>query len=130
MKRFAIILLALIAINSSVAVNSVEAKTSVKTTKIVRSVKRPKKKINLKLVRKRLISYGKKKGMIYSSKLSVSNSSWLPPICVKYYDKTIELISAGRESIKDLLYYYDQYEHGDIAFNVVVDNKYLYILYG
>ena len=127
MKRFAIILLALIALNSSAAINSVEAKET-RTTKIVQTVKR--KKINRKLVRKRLISYGKRKGMIYSSKLSVSNSSWLPPICVKYYDKTTELISAGRESIKDLLYYYDQYEPGDIAFNVVASNKYLYILYG
>ena len=127
MKRFAIIMLALIALNSSVAFNSVEAKAT-RTTKIVQTVKH--KKINRKLVRKRLISYGKKKGMIYSSKLSVSNSSWLPPICVKYYDKTTELISAGRESIKDLLYYYDQYEPGDIAFNVVASNKYLYILYG
>ena len=127
MKRFAIILLALIAINSSVAINSVEAKAT-RTAKDAQTVKF--KKINRKLVRKRLISYGKKKGMIYSSKLSVSNSSWLPPICVKYYDKTTELISAGRESIKDLLYYYDQYEPGDIAFNVVASNKYLYILYG
>ena len=130
MKRFAIIMLALIAINSSVALNSVEAKSTIKTTKIVWTVKRTKKKINQKLVRKRLISYGKRKGMIYSSKLSVSNSSWLPPICVKYYDKTTELISAGRESIRDLLDYYERYEPGDIAFNVVVDNKYLYILYG
>lgn len=127
MKRFAIILLALIAINSSVALNSVEAKAT-RTTKIVQTVKR--KKINRKLVRKRLISYGKKKGMIYSSKLSVSNSSWLPPICVKYYDETTELISAGRESIRDLLFYWDKYEPSDIAFNVVVDKKYLYILYG
>ena len=127
MKRFVIILLALIAINSSVAINSVEAKVT-RTTKIVQTVKR--KKINRKLVRKRLISYGKRKGMIYSSKLSVSNSSWMPPICVKYYDKTIELISAGRESIRDLLDYYDRYEPGDIAFNIVVDKKYLYILYG
>jgi hypothetical protein len=127
MKRFAIILLALIVINSSVAINSVEAKAT-RTAKVAQTVKF--KKINRKLVRKRLISYGKKKGMIYSSKLSVSNSSWLPPICVKYYDKTTKLISAGRESIKDLLYYYDRYEPGDIAFNVVVDNKYLYILYG
>ena len=69
MKRFAIILLALIALNSSAAINSVEAKET-RTTKIVQTVKR--KKINRKLVRKRLISYGKKKGMIYSSKLSVS----------------------------------------------------------
>lgn len=127
MKRFAIILLALIALNSSVAINSVEAKAT-RTTKIVQTVKH--KKINRKLVRKRLISYGKKKGMIYSSKLSVSNSSWLPPICVKYYDKITELISAGRESIKDLLDYYERYEPGDIEFNVVVTKKYLYILYG
>ena len=127
MKRFAIILLALIAINSSAAINSVEGKAT-RTTKIVQTVKR--KKINRKLVRKRLIAYGKKKGMIYSSKLSVSNSSWLPPICVKYYDKTTELISAGRDSIRDLLDYYDRYEPGDIAFNVVVNKKYLYILYG
>ena len=127
MKRFAIILLALIAIISSVAINSVEAKAT-RTTKIVQTVKH--KKINRKLVRKRLITYGKRKGMIYSSKLSVSNSSWLPPICVKYYDETTELISAGRESVRDLLDYYDRYEPGDIAFNVVVNKKYLYILYG
>ena len=127
MKRFAIILLALIALNSSAAINSVEAKVT-RTTKIFKTIKR--KKINRKLVRKRLISYGKKKGMIYSSKLSVSNSSWLPPICVKYYDKTTGLISAGRESIRDLLDYYDRYEPGDIAFNVVASKKYLYILYG
>jgi hypothetical protein len=127
MKRFAIILLALIALNSSAAINSVEAKET-RTTKIVQTVKH--KKINRKLARKRLISYGKRKGMIYSSKLSVSNSSWLPPICVKYYDKTTELISAGRESIRDLLDYYDRYEPDDIAFNVVVNKKNLYILYG
>ena len=127
MKRFAIILLALIALNSSAAIISVEAKAT-RTTKIVQTVKR--KKINRKLVRKRLVSYGKRKGMKFDSKLTVNNSSWLPPICVKYYDNTTELISAGRESIKDLLFYWDKYEPSDIAFNVVVDKKYLYILYG
>ena len=127
MKRFAIILLALIALNSSAAINSVEAKVT-RTTKVVQTIKR--KKINRKLVRKRLITYGKRKGMIYSSKLSVSNSSWLPPICVKYYDNTTELISAGRESIRDLLDYYIRYEPVDIEFNVVVDKKYLYKIYG
>ena len=126
MKRFAIIMLALIAINSSAAINSVEAKEK-RITKIVQTVKR--KKINRKLVRKRLISYGKRKGMKFDSKLTVNNSSWLPPICVKYYDKTTELIFAGRESIKDLLFYCDKYEPSDIAFNVVVRKKYLYILY-
>lgn len=127
MKRFAIIMIALIAINSSAAINSVEAKEK-RITKIVQTVKR--KKINRKLVRKRLISYGKRKGMKFDSKLTVNNSSWLPPICVKYYDKTTELIFAGRESIKDLLFYWDKYEPSDIAFNVVVSKKYLYILYG
>lgn len=127
MKRFVIIMLALIALYSFAAINSVEAKAT-RTTKIVQTDKY--KKINRKLVRKRLISYGKKRGMIYSSKLRVSNSSWLPPICVKYYDKSSELISAGRESVRDLLDYYDRYEPGDIAFNVVVNKKYLYILYG
>ena len=126
MKRFAIIMLALIALNSSAAINSVEAKEK-RITKIVQTVKR--KKINRKLVRKRLISYGKRKGMKFDSKLTVNNSSWLPPICVKYYDKTTELIFAGRESIKDLLFYWDKYEPSDIAFNVVVSKKYLYILY-
>lgn len=47
-----------------------------------------------------------------------------------YYDKTTELISAGRESVRDLLDYYVRYEPRDIAFNVVASKKYLYILYG
>ena len=68
MKRFAIIMLALIAINSSVALISVEAKAA-RTTKIVQSVKR--KKINRTLVRKRLISYDQRKGMNFDSKLTV-----------------------------------------------------------
>ncbi len=127
MKRFAIILLALIAIKSSVAINSVEAKAT-RTTKVVQIVKC--KKINQKLVRKRLTSFGKRKGMKSNSKLTVKNSSWLPPICVKYYDKTSEFISAGRESIRDLLELFDRYEPSDIAFNVIVNKKYLYILYG
>ena len=69
MKRFEIIMLALIAINSSVALIGVEAK-STRTTKTVQTVKC--KKINRKLVRKRLVSYGKRKGMKFDSKLTVS----------------------------------------------------------
>ena len=61
--------------------------------------------------------------------LAVKNSSWLPPVCVKYYDKTIEVISVGRESIKDVLDYYDRYEPSDNAFNIIVNKEYLYILY-
>lgn len=130
MERFAIIMLALIAINSSAAINSVEAKTTVKTTKIVRKVKLPKKKINRRLIRKRLNLYGKKKGMNYEPNLKVNNSSWLPPLTIKCYVNNKELISAGKEAIKDLLDYFERYEPGDISFNVITSKKCLYIVYG
>jgi hypothetical protein len=130
MKRFAIIMLALIAINSNVAINSVEAKTIIKTAKIVRTVKRQKKKINRRLIRKRLNSYGKKKGMNYELNLKVNNSSWLPPLNIKYYINNKELISAGKEAIKDLLDYFERYEPSDISFNVITSKKFLYIVYG
>lgn len=130
MKRFAIIMLALITLNSSVSLISVAAKTTIKTTRIARTVKRPKKKINRKLIRKKLTEYGKKKGMIYTSCLKVNNSSWLPPITIKYYRNSKELISAGKETIEDLLDYFEKYEPSDISFNVIMSKKYLYIVYG
>ncbi len=130
MKRFVVILLALIAFNSSVALNSAEAKTTINTTKIVRTVKRQKKKINRKLIRKRLNLYGKKKGMNHNPNLKVNNSSWLPPLTIKYYINNKELISAGKEAIKDLLDYFERYEPSDISFNVIMSKKYLYIVYG
>lgn len=130
MKRFAVIMLALIVINSSVAINSVEAKTTIKTTKSVRTVKHPKKKINHKLIRKNLTAYGKKKGMNFEPNLKVNNSSWLPPLTIKYYINNRELISAGKETIKDLLDYFERYEPSDISFNVIMSKKYLYIVYG
>lgn len=123
-------MLALIAINSSVALNSVEAKTTINTTKIVRTVKHPKKKINRKLIRKKLNAYGKKKGMNYEPNLKVNNSSWLPPLTIRYYINNKELISAGKEAIKDLLDYFERNESGDISFNVIMSKKYLYIVYG
>ena len=126
MKRFAIIMLALIAINSSVAPISVEAKAT-RTTKTVQTVKR--KKINRTLVRKRLISYGKRKGMKFDSKLTVKNSSWFPPTTIKYYKNNSELISAGKSDIRYLLDSFSDYEPSDISFNVRVTRNYLYILY-
>lgn len=120
MKRLAIIMLALIAINSSVALNSAEAKTTINTTKIVRTVKHQKKKINRKLIRKRLNLYGKKKGMNYEPNLKVNNSSWLPLLTIRYYINNKELISAGKEAIKDLLDYFERNESGDISFNVIM----------
>ena len=127
MKRFAIIMLALIAINSSVALNCVEAKAT-RTTEIVQTVKR--KKINRKLVRKRLILYGKRKGMKFDSKLTVKNSSWFPPTTIKYYKNNSELISAGKGDIRYLLDSFSDCEPSDISFNVRVTRNYLYILYG
>lgn len=126
MKRFAIIMLALIAINSSVVLISVEAKAT-RTTKIVQSVKR--KKINRTLVRKRLISYGKRKGMKFDSKLTVKNSAWFPPTTIKYYKNNSELISAGKGDIRYLLDSFSDCEPSDISFKVRVTRNYLYILY-
>ena len=127
MKRFAIIVLALIAINSSVALIGIEAKVATRTTKTVQTVKR--KKINRTLVRKRLISYGKRKGMRFDSKLTVKNSSWFPPTTIKYYKNNSELISAGKGDIRYLLDSFNDCEPSDISFNVRVTRNYLYILY-
>lgn len=127
MKRFAIIMLALIAMNSSVALNNVEAKAVVRKTKIIQIVKR--KKINRTLVRKRLISYGKRKGMKFDSKLTVKKSSWFPPTTIKYYKNNSELISAGKGDIRYLLNSFSDCEPRDISFNVKVTRNYLYILY-
>ena len=126
MKRFAIIMLVLIAINSSVALISVEAKAT-RTTKIIQSVKR--KKINRTLVRKRLISYGKRKGIKFDSKLTVKNSSWFPPTTIKYYKNSSELISAGKGDIRYLLDSFSDCKPNDISFNVSVTRNHLYILY-
>lgn len=123
-------MLALITLNSSVSLISVAAKTTTKTTKIVWTVKRPKKKINRRLIRKRLNSYGKKKGMNYEPNLKVNSSSWLPPLAIKYYRNSKELISSGKEAINDLLYYFERYEPSEISFNVIMSKKYLYIVYG
>ena len=119
-------MLALIAINSSVALNSVETKAT-RTTKIIQSVKR--KKINRNLVRKQLILYGKRKGMKFDSKLTVKNSSWFPPTTIKYYKNNSELISAGKGDIRYLLDSFSDCEPSDISFNVRVTRNYLYILY-
>ena len=127
MKKIAIIMLALIAINSSVALSGVEAKVATRTTKVVQTVKL--KKINRTLVRKRLISYGKRKGMKFDSKLTVKNSSWFPPTNIKHYKNNRELISAGKGDIRYLLSSFSDCEPSDITFNVKLKGRYLYILY-
>lgn len=68
--------------------------------------------------------------MNHELNLKVNNSSWLPPLNIKYYINNKELLSAGREAIRDLLVYYEKYEPSDISFNVITSKKYLYIVYG
>ena len=111
MKKLAIIMLAIIVVSSSVMCSGVEAKAKIYSTKIVQSVKykkkniRKRKRINRGKIRRKLISYGKKKGMMYDKNLTVKNSSWLPPIAIKYYDKCAELTKAGKDAVDDLLFY-------------------------
>lgn len=129
-------MLALIAVNSSFMCSGVEAKAKLKSTKIVQSVKhtkknvRKRKRINRGKIKRKLISYGKRKGMMFEKKLTVKNSSWLPPIVIKYYDKYSELTKSGKDAVDDLLFYWNKYEPSDIAFNVILSRKYLYIVYG
>lgn len=136
MKKLAIIMVALIAVNLSVMCSGVVAKAKVKSTKIVQSVKykkksiRKRKRINCGKIKRKLISYGKRKGMMFEKKLTVKSSSWLPPITIKHYDKRLELTKAGKDAVDDLLFYWDKYEPSDIAFNIIMSKKYLYIVYG
>ena len=133
MKKIAIIMIALIALNSFTVNDYIEVKAAAKTTKTVQrscKKKKAKKKINRKLVRKRLIAYGKRKGMTFDSKLTIKNSSWFPPTTIKYYKNKSELISAGKGDIRYLLDSFNDCEPSDISFNVSVTRNYLYILYG
>ena len=136
MKRIVIIMLALIAVNSSILCSGVEVQAKVKSTIIVKSSKQ-KKKRNIRKrdkkcskIRRKLISYGQQKGMMFEGKLTVKNSSWLPPITIKYYEKSSELTKAGKDAVDDLLFYWNEYEPSDIAFNIIMSKKYLYIVYG
>ena len=125
MKKIAIIMIVLIALNSFPA----HGYSVARTHKIVQSAKRTKKRINKKLVRKRLITYGKRKGMTYDSKLKIKTSSWFPPTSIKHYKNIRELISAGKGDIRYLLESFSDCEPSDITFNVKLKGRFLYILY-
>ena len=125
MKKIAIIMIALVALNSF----PTHAYAATRTHKIVQSAKRTKKRINKKLVRKRLIAYGKRKGMTYDSKLTIKTSSWFPPTNIKYYKNNRELISAEKGDIRYLLNSFSDCEPSDITFNVKLNGRFLYILY-
>ena len=122
-------MIALVALNSF----PTHAYSATRTHKIVQSAKQKKtktrKKINKKLVRKRLITYGKSKGMTLDSKLTIKTSSWFPPTNIKHYKNNRELISAAKGDIRYLLDSFSDCEPSDISFNVSVTRNYLYILY-
>lgn len=133
MKKIAMIMIALVALNSFAARDCVEVRAAARTHKVVQTAKKrakTRRKINKKLVRKRLIAYGKRKGMTFDSKLTIKNSSWFPPTTIKYYKNNSELISAGKGDIRFLLDSFSDCEPSDISFNVRVTRNYLYILYG
>ncbi len=132
MKKIAIIMIALVALNSFAARDCVEVRAAARTHKAVQTAKKrakTRRKINKKLVRKRLIAYGKRKGMTFDSKLTIKTSSWFPPTNIKYYKNNSKLISAGKGDIRYLLESFSDCEPGDITFNVKLVGRYLYILY-
>ena len=128
MKKILIIMIALVALNSFAVRDCVEVKAAAKTHKVVQRAKTM-KRINKKLVRKRLITYGKRKGMTFDSKLTIKTSSWFPPTNIKYYKNNRELISAAKGDIRYLLDSFSDCEPSDITFNVKLKGRYLYILY-
>lgn len=127
MKKIVIIMITLVALSSFPVRDYVEVKATARTHKIVQCAK-TRKRIN-KLVRKRLIAYGKRKGMTYDSKLTIKNSSWFPPTNIKHYKNNSELISAAKGDIRYLLNSFSDCEPSDITFNVKFSGRYLYILY-
>ena len=132
MKKIAIIMIALIALSSFAARDCVEVQAAAKTHKVVQTAKKrakTRRKINKKLVRERLIAYGKRKGMMFDSKLTLKTSSWFPPTNIKYYKNISKLISAGKGDIRYLLASFSDCEPSDISFNVKLVGRYLYILY-
>ena len=129
MKKIVVIMIALLVLNSFAAGDCVNANAATRTHKIVQSAKRTKKRINKKLVRKRLIAYGKRKGMTFDSKLTIKTSSWFPPTNIKHYKNNRELISAAKGDIRYLLNSFSDCEPSDITFNVKLKGRYLYILY-
>lgn len=132
MKNIAIIMIALVALNSFAVRDCIEAQAAARTHKVVQTAKKrakTRKRINKKLVRKRLIAYGKRKGMMFDSKLTIKNSSWFSPTNIKCYKNNSKLISAGKGDIRYLLESFSDCEPSDISFNVKLIGRYLYILY-
>ena len=80
-------MLALIAVNSLVMSEGVEAKTITKSTKIVQSVKHKKKLINRAKVKLKLISYARRKGMMFEKKLQQGLDQAVDMLCQVPYNQ-------------------------------------------
>ena len=132
MKKIIVIMIALVALNFFAVRDCVEVQAAARTHKAVQAVKKrakTRKRINKKLVKIRLIAYGKRKGMTLDSKLTIKTSSWFPPTNIKHYKNNRELISAGKGDIRYLLDSFSDCEPSDITINVKLNGRYLYILY-
>lgn len=91
-----------------------------------------KKTIDFNRVTSALIAYGKSLGMVYHSSLNISNGGWFPPLDVSGYSDTDSVISAGYGEVDYIPYYFSGSDvvPSDIAFNIIVSNKQIYVVYG
>lgn len=91
-----------------------------------------KKTIDFNRVTSALIAYGKSLGMVHNSSLSISNSGWFPPLDVSGYSDTDSVISAGYGEVDYVPYYFSGsgIVPSDIAFNIIISNKQIYVVYG
>ena len=107
-------------------------KSEEKPKQTEKPAEQPKKKsIDFGRVTNALIGYGTSLGMVYNSSLNTGNAGWFPPLDVSDYSDTDSVISAGYDEVGYLPYYFgSSAEPGDIAFNVIVSNNQIYIVYG
>lgn len=118
-------------------------KTTPKATENTKSENKPKatekptekpakKTIDFNRVTSALIAYGKSLGMVYNSSLNISNGGWFPPLDVSGYSDTDSVISAGYGEVDYVPYYFSTsgIVPSDIAFNVIVSSKQIYVVYG
>ncbi len=108
-------------------------KTEEKSKATEKPTEKPAKKtIDFNHVTSALIAYGKSLGMVNNSSLNISNGGWFPPLDVSGYSDTDSVISAGYGEVDYVPYYFSGsgIVPSDIAFNVIVSNKQIYVVYG
>ncbi|MCQ4022860.1 hypothetical protein [Ruminococcus sp. zg-924] len=129
--------------NKPKATESPKSETKPKATEKPKSEEKPKatekptekpakKTIDFNRVASALIAYGKSLGMVYNSSLNISNGGWFPPLDVSGYSDTDSVISAGYGEVDYVTYYFSGsgIVPSDIAFNIIISNKQIYVVYG